>query len=353
MNIDILINCGISYSAYFVLGFQQLAKTGAIEFKIANSYRDSWVSKIIKEVGEESLLNSIIVKCQVNNKEVLAVIDVADKSKPHFMELLPVVDVYFKTNISRMLNNEDTFVSYFSNKIVDLPYPFSIRPESSLKVLTAHVEGNNLTEKIMGVADNAFTAYRTMMPLSYLDKVRKLPKIRDFVFLVTYYPHRDHKEDNAFRLELVKKLRADTSMNGIAAFASSETVPAPYSEYATQFMSLKELLKYYAQSKVAIYVRGLHDCLSFKLGQYLALGMPIAGQEIILDNRFAKSIPNYNKQFNCKTPDEIVDAVKSLINAPADLRENLGQQNYEYFHNNVSPIKTAEYIVSTLNAFAR
>ncbi len=154
-----------------------------------------------------------------------------------------------------------------------------------------------------------------MIPWGFFDRGPRA-KVRDFTFLVAYYPRPHHAHDNEFRLELIRKLREDRSLSGIAAFASHHPIPAPYSAYAADFISVRRLLDMYATSRVGVYVRGMHDCLSLKLGQYLALGLPIAGQSISLDNRFARAIPNFDSQFSGATPDDIVRNVRAASRRP-------------------------------------
>src|SRR5262249_53089247 len=120
--------------------------------------------------------------------------------------------------------------------------------------------------------------------------------------------------------------------------------------YTTGYVPLPDLLKLYATSKIAVYVRGLHDCLSFKLGQYLALGMPVAGQTILLDNRFVRCMPQFETQFSGTTPDEIVHSVKAALDAPVETRSAMGLANLEYFRDHVSPLAAARFVAETLRS---
>ena len=356
-SIGLLLGCHLSFSSYFILGLQEFSEAHAMRFDLRSPRSPRDFSTLISRVGPDYRPSILLVRYSTGPATVFAAIDTADSSNPAFQysyrrDVLPFVDIYFKANLDRESLKRDSFLRQYDQKIFDLPFSFMVKPHRAAEVLTATSMRTGIAATLAGFVD-AVRTFRTMTPLSYFDKVRDRKKIRDFTFLVTYYDHPDHKHINEYRLELIRKLREDPSLNGIAAFASRASTPAAYSPYTLGVIPLRKLLNMYAESRVAIYVRGLHDCLSFKLGQYLALGMPIAGQNILLDNHFAQSIPNLDAQFNCASPDDIVRNLKMLLNSPPGTTAAIGRANLEYFKNHTSPIRTAEHIVSTMKSYSR
>lgn len=350
----VLLGCGLTLSSYYVLGFQELGRTTGLQVDLAAGMRARGFDELRERVGPTYAPSTLLVRYTAEGRSRFAVLDLSDSPDPAFKysyrrDLLPHVDAYFKANLDRGALRQDSFLRQYDAKVFDLPFFFAVRPRIGRDLIRAASMRDNPVASAVGVVDTARTL-RATIPLGFLERNRRRPKSRDYTFLVTYYTHRDHDHDNEFRLELIRKLREDRSLNGIAAFASSSRLPAPYSEYSANFVSLPELLRMYAGSRVAVYVRGLHGCLSFKLGQYLALGLPVVGQTITLDNRFARGIPAFSEQFNATTPDDIVRDVKHAARMPDEARDRTGSANLEYFKNTVSPAKAAEFVVTTIKS---
>ncbi len=348
----LLLGYSLTLASYYVLGFQEFGRTTGLPFDLATGTHARGFDELRERVGPEYAPSILLVRYTSGGRSRFGVLDLGDSPDPAFeysyrRDLIPHVDAYFKANLDREALRRDPFLRQYDAKVFDVPFFFAVRPRIRPGLIRAASMRHNPLATAAAMVDTARTL-RATIPLRFLERERRRPKSRDYTFLVTYYSHRDHEQDNEFRLELIRKLREDRSLNGVAAFASSSPLPGPYSAYSTGFVSLAQLLAMYAASRVAVYVRGLHGCLSFKLGQYLALGLPVVGQTITLDNQFARGIPAASEQFSATTADEIVRGVRNTARAPDEVRDQIGLANLEYFRNTVSPAKAAEFVIATM-----
>ena len=95
-------------------------------------------------------------------------------------------------------------------------------------------------------------------------------------------------------------------------------------------------MKNLARARVGIYVRGTHNCISFKLGELLALGLPIVGQPIANNRKIFYADSEWSKQFRFETVDEIITEVRRLLKSPSELTK-LGEMNRRIFDNQFAP----------------
>lgn len=346
-----IINRGdLPYSSYVILGLQELVREIPLRLNLLDNSNLQKEAKAFFDIMVQHDIKSTMLICyHVGSVKKYVAIDMSDSSDPTFRgsynrNLLAHVDAYLKLNMNKKLIENDHFLNKNKNKIFDLQFCFGIRPNFNFGLFANQSGKGNFIRKVNDLVDD-LTTYKTLMTIDYIRKIRNIKKIYDYTFLVSYYPHPDHKADNEFRLELITKLNENKNITGLAAFASKRPLPTPYSRHTTQFLPLKTLYASYAQSRVGIYVRGLHKCISFKLGQYFALGLPVIGQPIFPDNKFVTDIPNSFQQFSYETPDEIIrNLIYFLENGPEFL-SGLSRDNLAYFENCITPLKTAEYIL--------
>ena len=121
---------------------------------------------------------------------------------------------------------------------------------------------------------------KELLSLEEIRQLRNSQKDLDIFFVVTFYNQEKHSAYNEFRYQIMKEIREDRNIRSVVGVVSHEKLPSKYAEFQVEPYSLREYLSRIAKARVAIYVRGLHDCLSFKFGQLLSLGMPIVGQRI-------------------------------------------------------------------------
>ena len=146
----------------------------------------------------------------------------------------------------------------------------------------------------------------------------------------------------------MKEIQKYPDINSIVGFASNKKLPGKFASLQLMPYTLKEYLGLLAKSRIAIYVRGLHDCLSFKFGHLLSLGLPIVGQTIhnnkdkIMDNRY------FDNQFAFDDPKEIVQEVIKVLAKPEKLM-TLGSSNAKVFDEKFTPKAVVSDILCHLN----
>ena len=145
----------------------------------------------------------------------------------------------------------------------------------------------------------------------------------------------------------MKEIKNYSNINSVVGFAGYK-VPGKYAEYQLKPFSLKNYLGCLARSKTAIYVRGLHNCLSFKFGQLLSLGMPIVGQTIKNNRDNIMSNKYFNEQFAYNNPKEIAQEIAKLLINPVKQKE-LSISNANIFDAKFSPRVIVSDILRQIN----
>ena len=135
-------------------------------------------------------------------------------------------------------------------------------------------------------------------------------------FVVRFYDHETHSADNEFRYQIMKEIQQYPDIRSVVGFASHENIPNKYADFQVTPYSLREYLSRIAKARVAIYVRGLHNCLSFKFGQLLSLGMPIVGQTIHNNKDNIMNTDYFDEQFAYDDPKAIVRGAIGLLKNP-------------------------------------
>ena len=150
------------------------------------------------------------------------------------------------------------------------------------------------------------------------------------------------------RYQIMEELCKHKNIKLMTGFNYKEDLPElpeKFAQFQSHSTTRRAYLKNLARSKIAIYTRGCHDCLSFKFGEFLALGLPIVGQPLVVHNRDQMYDNNhFCEQFAFEDPREIVGKVIQLLNEPEKL-ETLAQSNAETFDSKFVPqIVTAEIL---------
>ncbi len=188
--------------------------------------------------------------------------------------------------------------------------------------------------------------------LDELTRLRATPKELDVFFVVRYYANPLHAHDNELRYDIIKAIRGNRDLKSITGLVSvdGQSLPGKYAEYQCENYGFKSYLRQLAQSRVAIYVRGLHDCLSFKFSELLALGMPIVGQRI--KNNAAQLYRNtvFAAQFAYEEPGEIVQQLTRVLADPEQLKM-VGAANALTFDTKFTPQSVVSDILRELQAY--
>jgi hypothetical protein len=299
------------------------------------------LQQILNKEWDDILFSICIFKFKNKNREFYFCIDLRDcyESDPkigkgYHLPLLEMVKYYFKVNYNIDAIQADPNLKINKNKILPI-FPFF--PVRTTKIFPYLPSKTILRE--MGIWTSLDQIKRiknlyNILSLKQMKRMRNYRKDFDIFFVMNYYHNEVHQIDNEYRYQLMKEI-LKSSKNTIVGFTSNDKIPGKFGELQLKRYSLKEHLTNLARSKVGIYVRGVHNCISFKFGQFLCLGLPIVGQTICNNPNIMK-FNFFKEQFSINDPVEIVQKANELLSMPEKMIA-VGQSNANVFDNHFTP----------------
>jgi hypothetical protein len=130
-------------------------------------------------------------------------------------------------------------------------------------------------------------------------------------------------------------------------FVSNKVLPENVTDLQRARLGMKEYLTQLARSKVAIYVRGPHDGISSKFGQYMAMAKPIVGQTLANNRERLYNFPNFNRQFGYDDPEQIAKRVIELLERPDEMNQ-LARSNATTYDRYLHPENVVSEILEHL-----
>ena len=333
------------YSSLFVTGLYQNIKKLNYTFSIEKHFPD-FLNESKLGFPEKNILSTIsLFKATIENDEFYFCIDTGDANGQHSgyeQLLLDNVKFYFKVNFNQDLIAE----APFKNKIIPTPIVYPV----TVPALWQYFPPLSFRSSQSWPRHEVINRIKQMLNLVNLTDVRQLrqtPKDIDIFFVVTYYDQAWHEADNEFRYQLISAIRKLKGIKAIAGFASRKPLPGKYAEFQIRRYLLNEYLEMQSRAKIAIYVRGLHNCLSFKLGSLLGMGSPIIGQPLLNNTSNYKDLNYYSEQFAFEKPEEIIQAAIELLDHP-DRQKALAKSNASFFDENLTSDKIIENIIKVI-----
>jgi hypothetical protein len=337
------------YASFFLAGLDRHAENGAIEFSVSKRKPE-----VLKQMSDDDhwqdLLSSILLFKVIHNGDVFHFcIDTRDSNttggtgKGFHLPLMKLVRYYFKVNYNRQAIEKDSDLVRHAHKII----PMSPFFPTSLKKIWRYSPKlfSHTGLDFLGVVKK-MRKLKVLSSMKDLRLLRKRPKVRDVFFMVGYYDR--HERENEYRYQIISELRSRSSIRSFVGF-EGRNLPGKYRELQIgKELPLYKYLSEIASSRVALYTRGVHDCLSFKLGQLLAMGMPMVGQPILNNRDNLMSNPYFADQFAYESPREIVDRVEQLLGAPEEL-ERIGDSNATVFDLKYTPEKVIGELLAYLS----
>ena len=324
----------LDFSSYFTSGLQLFAAKRGDRFRVVRSMP----AELAQALGDLFSKGSITTyEARSARGAVRFCIDGMDNAEYIHKPLLDEVDAYFKVNLC---NHALTAVEQKDKVLPCLPFfpiaasKFTHRP----RVLPhAHWEKRLMQRQIRQLRAERPT-------VGDLRELRSKAKRLDVAFVVPYYDDPRHCQNNNFRYEVMRELERASDINAVYGFVG-KSVPAPYDEYHISRISMRAHLERSATARVGIYVHGLHGCISYKFGELLALGLPVAGQPIPNHLGRFTHLPGFSEQFSARNPGALVEAVGALLSDP-DRREDLGESNAQVFDHVFAPECVAAEIIN-------
>lgn len=250
--------------------------------------------------------------------------------------LLQLCKYYFKVNYNQREIANNPTIAPFAEKIKPMPLIFPFKSQQRWRFLpkiTPFDGGPWPMPKIK----QRLRWLRKMPGMKEYQKLRKMPKDIDLFFVSTYYRADKHEEQNKERLAVVEALHKHKNLNLVVGFASNQReIPGEYAKYKIPYMSYAQYLTMLARSRVGLYVRGSHGCLSSKFGEQMALGKPIVGETILNNTENLYAYDRFDEQFAYDDPRQLVERIGFLLGQPSKLRE-LEKANTETFDRCLAP----------------
>jgi hypothetical protein len=265
-------------------------------------------------------------------------IDVSDNCRAYHLPVLNIVKYYFKVNYDLDIIMCESSLSPHLHKIQPILPWFPLQTDNSLLRLPRLTPYRPMAWSYRSAIRRAIETLE-IPRLETLRSLRSSGKLHDVFFLTTYYPGDFHANAMELRYKIMEQLDKQgfgQSGQSVYGFASRREIPKPFSKYAVNRYSLSSYMSNLARSRVAIYVRGLHDCISCKFGEYLALGLPVVGQTIANNRDSLLRFPYFVDQFAFDDPlDIVLEAVKML--GRSETRRELAESNARVFDTMLSP----------------
>jgi len=354
----------LPYMSAFVSGLKQLSSECGFEFRVSAALPDfmrdaqfdvsrSFIDKTGFNDSQEIALNctGLFEAHLRDGDKFYFCIDASDHAEffktadgvyyGYHIPLLEKSRLYFKVNFNKIALAGAPVLEKFAARIRPLPvvYPAPIADYWNYLPLT-------FLSKRRSFAVRRIKDLFNLVSMGKLSKFRSVQKSLDTFFVVNYY---ENSQDNEFRLELIARLRESSGLNALAGFASHHPLPARYEPYRVNRYRIADYMGMLSRSRVSIYCRGVHDCLSFKLGSYLEMGLPIVGQRLTNNQEFYSSHDAVWRQFAYDDPLDMVAAVRAAARRPA-LLNDLASTNSEFFDTHLSPAKLAANVVQAVSA---
>lgn len=333
--------CDLQYAGYFLNGIAQNESQLGYKLKISK-HPPSLVTKAPFDDHWRGFLRRILLfHVSTKNDGFFFCIDPRDPYDPdaygtaYHLPLLETVRRYYKVNYHEDSLRRSEAIQPYRHKIRPAPIVFPLRPTSTANYYPSAL-GNPcglwpLRRKLLRIKD-----MRDMASLSHMRKLRSVEQDIDIFFVTLVRDNPIQHEYNEFRYEIVRRLSELRGMNIITGFVGKGDLDSKYRNLLVSGYKYRDYLTFLARSRVNIYVRGLFDCFSFKLGELLAMGKPMVGQTIHNQREKLYQVPHLSSQFAHHDPEAIVEAALNLLNSE-DQRQYLSSANADYFDRQLDP----------------
>lgn len=334
----------INYASYFL--------TGLIENEEAFNYRfvvTKQVPKLFEDLGLDTkwLVHhpppvQSIFRYEGDGRDFYFCIDAGDPNGEdpeqiaYYAPLLERCDYYFKINYKRDAIAADERLAPYAHKIHPVPIGFPIQVPRRRQFLPKFTPFGGRRWSREG-ARRRIRELRQTPPLDYFRQLRHVERDLDLFFVSIYYPENMHPEEDQWRLAVIEELAQHKQLNAMMGFAShAEKLPGEYAPYRVRRMPFDEYMQQLARSKISLYVRGTHGCLSWKFGHLMSLAKPIVGQTLLNNRENMYQYDCFNEQFAYDDARVLAERVVALLEDPAEMAR-LEDINLRTFEQQLAP----------------
>lgn len=311
----------LNYSSFFLNGFLQNSRSFDYNFSISKSYPD-----VLAQFSSDHAIKHILMfQANINGESFIFCMDTADSCGNHpdilpgfHFGLLENAKYYFKVNYNKSVIENEPSLKTYADTILPVPTFFPLKFPKPWQLLPRldflHPSRMLLPPSIRRV--------KTLLTLDSLEQVKRLrntPKDIDIFFVVGYYGIPVHAAEDEFRYQIMREIASRKNILAITGFASHAELPGKFAAFKCKRYLHPEYLHQLSRARIAIYVRGMHDCLSFKFGQIMALGMPVVGQSLYNNSENLYQYPYFKEQFAYDEPGLIIQKAEELLQNPEKL----------------------------------
>lgn len=325
----------LNYASFFLYGFLENESKFNYKFIVEKSAPKILLELNLEYAWREILTSLCLFKVDTTTESYYFCIDTRDSNSVDLnygmgfhLPLLTKVKYYFKVNYNKNIIRNDRTLNGLSDKIFPI-LPFFPIKFNKWFIYNPRLIPRPLTNWNLYELKERLKFNLRNLTVDEMINFRHSQKNYDIFFVTMYRQSKTHENYNEFRYQIISEIQKYTNLKTITGFTGSN-LSGKFSTMEVQPLYLKQYLAEQAKSKVAIYVRGLHDCISFKFAQYLAMGMPIIGQTITNNTDNLMKNDYFDLQFSFNDPKEIVHNAVEIINQP-ELLAKLGKSNAEAF----------------------
>lgn len=332
--------CSLAYSSYILDGMYRVADSSDLSVTVKRSVPHDYRQAA---AGHENMQMMLLFDAvDHDGRRIRFCVDNHDKA--HFIHqgVLSIVDLYFKLNHNPQELNRLRLPQSEQDKIHAVKSPIS-----PLRLNRwSHRPALHKVDEVGWGPRNMARRVRHLARFSTMEEIvslRSTPPSVDVVFIVRIYRETHHQPVNEIRYEIARRLESHPDINATVGFLGR--TDGKFARFATPALATKHHLAQLASSRVGVYVWGPHRCLSFKMAELLALGLPVVGMPIQNDHANLGSRKILAEQFAYPDPASLVDAVAKALDDDSRLTE-LRRANTELFDTELAPEPTARRLLA-------
>ena len=339
----------INYSSYWLTGLIENQNRYNYQFSLSRKTPAGLLSYRSSKELKKNLFAISVFEARIDGDHFLFCIDAHDNATREFgfnLPLLETVRYYYKVNYNAAAIHADPVLRDYGQKILPAQPNFPVRVANPLRFLPRPLPNETMDWNLQKMRQRAKRVFN-MRTLADLRAMRQTSKDIDVFFAVAYYHKQEHSGITEARREIVERLFDHPGINAVVGLVSYQPLPPELEHLHIDRFDEKTYLANIARGKTAIYVRGPHDCHSFKFGELLAMAKPIIGQPILNHSEEFYNYPCFEEQFAYETPQQIVERVAGLLKEPETL-QRLAQTNARTFDEYMVPQVAMTHILQNI-----
>lgn len=319
-----------AYLGYFLHGFAENSEAFGYRFGISARLNERAPAKFPDYSASAGLFSF-----DREGREALFCIDTSDSAKLFYLPLVECCEFYFKVNYRRSAVMADARLTPHRAKILPASpfFPLAPLPAARVRLLWGALRR---ASGGLRAARERRAVLAEMPSLRRLRALRGRPKEIDVFCVLNHYGEAIHAAADLQRSRLIREIRLQPGLNAIAGLTHPTPLRNELADLQVGRYGLAAYLAQLARSRVALYLRGVHDCISFKYGQFHALGLPIVGQPLFSEPDLSAGLAGHAEQFAFEEPSALVARARELLERPGELRE-LAALNAEFFERELAP----------------